>query len=268
MLRRLAFAAGLCACLAWAFPSTAREPETVEFAALTWTEIAAALRAGTDTIIIPVGGTEQSGPYIAVGKHDVRVTILAERIAREAGRTLVAPTIAYVPEGGVAPRTSHMRFPGTISIPPAIFEGLLAGAAESFRVQGFRRVVLIGDHGGYASELAAVAARLNRQWAGNTHVLYVPAYYDVIGTRFAEALRARGFGAAIGKHADISDTALMLAVDSSLVREAALRAAPLPKPADGVYGGDPRPATAELGRIGVEMQVRAAVDALRRDSAP
>lgn len=245
-------------------PSSGPPPDTVEFARLTWTEIAAAIRAGDDTILIPVGGTEQSGPYIAVGKHNVRVAALADRIARRLGHTLVAPVIAYVPEGGTSPRTSHMRFPGTISIPPAIFTGLLEGAAESFRVQGFRRVVFIGDHGGYLTSLKAVAEKLDHQWKGTAHALYVAPYYDVIATRYADALRARGLGAALGKHADLSDTALMLAVDPSMVRQDALRSAPLPGPGQGVYGGDPRPATAALGRIGTDMQVEAAVEAIRR----
>ncbi|AQS88578.1 creatininase [Neoasaia chiangmaiensis NBRC 101099] len=258
---------GLCVACCVAVPSAKAQPvdNDVEFARLTWTEVAAAVRAGTDTIIIPIGGTEQSGPYIAVGKHNVRAQVLAARIARELGHTLVAPVVAYVPEGGTNPRTSHMRFPGTISIPPAAFTGLLEGAAESFHVQGFRRIVFIADHGGYLSYVKAVATHLDHEWRGAGRAIYVAPYYDVIATRYADALRAQGLGADVGKHADLSDTALMLAVDPGMVRETALRAAPLPGASAGVYGGDPRPATAALGRIGVDMQVQAAVDALRRE---
>lgn len=244
--------------------AVAQTAPDVMFEHMTWTEIASALRSGTDTIIIPVGGTEQSGPYIAVGKHNVRARVLAERIARQLGRTLVAPVVAYVPEGGTHPRTSHMRFPGTISISPAAFTGLLEGAAESFHVQGFRRVVFIADHGGYLSYLKEVSAHLAHEWGSDGQALYVAPYYDVIGTRYAEALRTRGLGAALGKHADLSDTSLMLAVDPRMVRLDALRHAPLPGISDGVYGGDPRGATAALGQIGVDMQVQAAVDALKR----
>ena len=41
------------------------------------------------------------------------------------GNALVAPVIAYVPEGGVSPPTEHMRFPGTITIPDETFEKVL-----------------------------------------------------------------------------------------------------------------------------------------------
>ncbi|MBS1065119.1 creatininase family protein [Gluconobacter kondonii] len=234
-----------------------------EFACRSWTEVAQDVKAGTDTVIIPVGGTEQSGPYIAVGKHNVRAQVLADMIAVQAGHTLVAPVVAYVPEGSTSPRTSHMKFPGTISVPPAVFEGLLKGAAESFRVQGFRRIVLLGDHGGYQSFMAQVAQELNRAWKGQAAVLYVRNYYEVVPHRYADALRAQGYGAEVGLHAELSDTSLMLAVDPSLVRQEALRKALKPGVAEGVYGGDPRRASAGLGRIGTEMQIRTAVAAIQ-----
>ncbi|MQR98189.1 creatininase family protein [Gluconobacter aidae] len=234
-----------------------------EFACRSWTEVAQDVKAGTDTVIIPVGGTEQSGPYMAVGKHNVRAQVLADTIAVQAGHMLVAPVVAYVPEGSTSPRTSHMRFPGTISVPPAVFEGLLKGAAESFRVQGFRRIVLLGDHGGYQSFMAQVAQELNRAWKGQAAVLYLRDYYEVVPHQYAEALRAQGHGAEVGLHAELSDTSLMLAVDPSLVRQEALRKAPKPGAADGVYGGDPRRASAGLGRIGTEMQIRTAVAAIQ-----
>lgn len=260
------FLSGLSLVLALYAPARAATPDTVDFAALTWTEIHDAIHGGDTTIIIPVGGTEQSGPYIAVGKHDARAMILARRIARDAGHAIVAPVVAYVPEGGTSPRTSHMRFPGTISITPATFRALLSDAAESFRVQGFRRVVLIGDHGGYQKDLRAVADTLNHRWQGQgAHVLYVADYYDVVPGAYSTWLRQHGHAAEVGMHADLSDTSLMLALDPALVRTQALRAAPLPTPAQGVYGGDPRQASAALGQVGANMQVAAAVAAMQHD---
>ncbi|QHC36625.1 creatininase family protein [Komagataeibacter xylinus] len=267
MRNRPAFlaAASVLAAL-WCAPAVA-SPETVDFTDLTWTEIRNAVQGGDTTIIVPVGGTEQSGPYIAVGKHDVRALLLARRIARAAGHALVAPVVAYVPEGGTSPRTSHMRFPGTISITPATFRALLSDAAESFRVQGFTRVVLIGDHGGYQKDLRTVADTLNHRWQGKgAHVLYVPAYYDVVPGAYATWLRQHGHAAEVGMHADLSDTALMLALDPALVRTQALRAAPLPTAAQGVYGGDPRRADAALGQVGADMQVNATVAAMQHDA--
>lgn len=244
----------------------AQNVSSVLFEQQTWKEIQTGLQAGINTIIIPVGGTEQSGPYIAVGKHNVRVLALAEQIAQKAGKTLVAPVVAYVPEGSTNPRTSHMRFPGTITVPPDIFEKLLISAGNSFQVQGFKFVVLLGDHGGYQKSLEKVAKSLNAQWQGaGAKALYVPGYYTVIAHQYAQWLKQQGYGKDVGMHADISDTSLQLAVAPSMVREQALRASGPPSTADGMYGGDPRKATAALGQAGVSMQVNAALQAIEQE---
>ena len=84
---------------------------------LTSPELPTRIRAGTTTVIVPIGGTEQNGAHMALGKHNVRAKALAEKIARALGNAVVAPVIAYVPEGGVNPPTGHMRYPGTITVP-------------------------------------------------------------------------------------------------------------------------------------------------------
>jgi creatinine amidohydrolase/Fe(II)-dependent formamide hydrolase-like protein len=75
---------------------------------------------------------------------------------------------------------------------------------------------------------------------------------------------ARGHAdAAIGTHAGLADTSLALAVDPALVRTGELTASRDLDAAHGVYG-DPRGASAELGRIGVDLIVQHSVDAIRR----
>src|SRR5450432_4776834 len=91
--------------------------ESVFMEEMTWTDVRDAIAASRTTIIVPIGGTEQNGPHMALGKHNARARALAEKIARELGNALVAPVIAYVPEGSVDSPTGHMRFPGTITIP-------------------------------------------------------------------------------------------------------------------------------------------------------
>src|SRR6266436_9098101 len=94
----------------------AHAAETVFLEELTWTELRDQIRSGKTTIIVPIGGTEQNGPHMVLGKHNVRVKVLAEKIARALNNALVAPVIAYVPEGSVNPPSAHMRFPGTITV--------------------------------------------------------------------------------------------------------------------------------------------------------
>ena len=116
---------------------------------------------------MPIGGTEQNGPAMALGKHNRRVKLLSERIAVALGNALVAPVIAYVPEGGISPPSGHMRFPGTISVPEAAFEATLESAARSFKQHGFKDIVFLGDHGGYQADEKNVANKLNREWASS-----------------------------------------------------------------------------------------------------
>jgi creatinine amidohydrolase len=255
--------------LALAAGAHAQAPASVYLEELTWTELRAAIDAGKTTAIVPVGGTEQSGPAMVLGKHNERVRFLAGRIAQALGNAIVAPVVAYVPEGRIDPPSSHMRFAGTISIPDEVFERTLEYAARSLRVHGFRDIVLLGDHGGYQRDFKPVADRLNREWAASgARVHAVTEYYRASDEGFAAVLRARGFrDDEIGTHAALADTSLMLAIDPSAVRTDLLKSATAVGPAQGVYGGDPRRASAQLGQLGVEQIVSQTVTAIRADVA-
>ena len=231
---------------------------------LTSAEVASAIRSGSTTIIIPVGGTEQNGPHMALGKHNTRARILSGRIALAVGKTLVAPVLAYVPEGNISPPTEHMRFAGTISVPEAAFKSVLEATARGFRQHGFRDIVLLGDSGNYQGTLQAVAARLNRDWGtGGARAHYVAEYYRATQTTYVAALRARGITPAqIGTHAATADTSLLLALDPSMVRNTLLGEAARQGKAGGT-GGDPQPASAELGQLGVEAITTQTVQAIR-----
>src|SRR4029450_1251306 len=113
-------------------------PDTVFLEELTWPELRALVQAGKTTIILPIGGTEQSGPHLALGKHNGRVRAPGERRAAALGNAVVGRVIAYVPEGSLSPTTGHMRFPGTITVPDEVFRRGLESAARSARVQRFR----------------------------------------------------------------------------------------------------------------------------------
>ncbi|MDE2624807.1 MAG: creatininase family protein [Betaproteobacteria bacterium] len=253
--------------LTLASPVNPPEPPSVYLEELTSPELRALIASGTTTALIPIGGTEQNGPHMVLGKHNVRVRILAGAIARQLGHAVVAPVIAYVPEGAIDPPAAHMRYAGTLSVSGQAFEAVLEGAALSLKQHGFRHVVFVGDHGGYQKLETRVAERLNRQWTGHSpcraHAL--TAYYDAAQEPFAADLEKHGFSAAqIGTHAGLADTALALAVDPALVRPAA-QASAVPDAA-GVHG-DPRPATAALGEAGVRRIVETSVNAIRAMTA-
>ena len=170
-------AAAFVAAVLLAVPSS-RSPQpapTVFLEELTSPELAAQIRGGSTTVIVPIGGTEQNGPHMMLGKHNVRVKALSEKVARALGNAVVAPVIAYVPEGSIDPPTGHMRYAGTITVPPDVYRKVLESAARSFRLHGFRDIVFLGDSGDYQPDNAAVAAKLNREWAAARRCASTPS---------------------------------------------------------------------------------------------
>jgi Uncharacterized protein, putative amidase len=67
-------------------PAGADAPDTVFLEDLTWTELRDLTASKSVVIIVPVGGTEQNGPHMTLGKHNVRVKVLSEKIARRSER--------------------------------------------------------------------------------------------------------------------------------------------------------------------------------------
>lgn len=225
----------------------------VETERMTSPEIAAAVAAGKTTLIIPTGGTEQNGAHMVTGKHNFIVRETARRIAEKLGNALVAPVLAYVPEGDIGTHQGHMAYPGTISVPPGVYKDVLAAAAESFAIHGFKLIVFLGDSGPNQAPQQQVAADLSRRWAGDgVRVINADAYYA--GNGGFDWLISQGETAAsIGEHAGIRDTSELLAVLPDGIRQ------DLAKSASPGISGDPARASPERGEKLLGLKVDAAV---------
>ena len=231
-------------------------PDSVFLEDLTWTEVKDALAAGKTTVIIPTGGTEQNGPHIVLGKHNYLVHYKAGEIARQLGNALVAPVVAYVPEGDINPPTGHMRFAGTITTPQDVFAKVLEYAARSFKQHGFLDIALVGDSGGNQAGQALVADVLNKEWSTtNVRVHHISAYYPGRGD---EWVVSQGVSAAdVGSHAGTHDTSSLMYLNPSLLRVDKMGPG---KTGDGQgHVGNPAKATALFGKHIVEMQIGDAV---------
>jgi creatinine amidohydrolase len=231
---------------------------------LTWTEVRDALASGKTTVIIPTGGTEQNGPHMVLGKHNYLVRYKAGEVATQLRNALVAPVVAYVPEGDIDPPTGHMRFAGTITTPVDVFAKVLEFAARSFKQHGFRDIALFGDSGGNQSAQQSVAAALNKEWVSTSvRVHHLTDYYPGPGDDW---LKQQGVSAEdVGSHASIHDTASLLFLNPSMIRRDKLA---LGKAGDGTgVVGNPARATSEYGRQILELQIAAAVGQIRRLTA-
>ncbi len=224
---------------------------------MTWPEVATALKNGYQAVIVPTAGIEQNGPHMQLNKHQLVLHYTAPRIAATLGNTLIAPVIDFVPEGNVNRRDGHMAFPGTISIPPRIFSGILEHTARSLHAHGFAYVFFIGDSGGNQEWQERVAKELQEEGLAVHHIggYYANAQQEAI-------LAANGYSAeAIGAHAGLRDTSELIAAmpDKSALREQWMIA--MPKDSYDQMGayGDLTKANRALGAMLLKVKIEQAV---------
>ena len=240
---------------------------------LTTAEVAAMVKNTPSVVIIPVGGTEQNGPHMAIGKHNTRVKVLAGRIAAQLTTQLaaqkigaiVAPVVSYVPEGNINPPTEHMKWAGTVSISEDAFKSMLLSAARSFKQHGFTDIVILGDSGNYQSQLAQVAVAFNKD-AKNApaRMHFIGDYYQATQSTYIAALKAKGLSdAEIGTHAGSADTSLLMAIEPAMVKPDKFAEAAKNGRAGGTLG-DPRASSAALGQMGADAAVKMGVLAIQK----
>lgn len=125
---------------------TVKGPKMLED--MTWEELSEVLKE-TNTVIIPVGSTEQHGPHLPLAADTIQVVEMAKgtvaRLAKEGIKVVAGPTLSL----GAAPY--HMPFPGTINLRTSTLEAVIKDVCRSLHHHGFRRFVLLLGHGGNLS---------------------------------------------------------------------------------------------------------------------
>lgn len=192
--------------------------DTVWLEEMTWMDVRDALAAGKTTVIIPTGGHEPNGPWLALGKHNYVLTANCDAIARKMGNALCAPVIKHVPEGNIDPPSGHMTSPGTITLREDTFRALLTDTAESLIAHGFKQVFFIGDSGGNQGGQRAVAEALNTKYAGKSLVAHIQEYYDYASVTEFMATKGLKEGKSDGLHDDVIITLNMYVQDPKSVR--------------------------------------------------
>jgi creatinine amidohydrolase/Fe(II)-dependent formamide hydrolase-like protein len=223
-------------------------------------ELEARIKEGATTAIIPTGGTEDNGAYISLGKHNAIVRFTAQRIAQGVGNTLIAPVIAYVPQGSISPPDGHMKKAGTLSLREDTFAALLEDTAASLKQHGFKLICLVGDSGGNQAVQERVAATLTKMWQKEgVRVLHVSDYYANNGQAEWLGMQNLQREGELGVHAGFEDTAEMLASAPSMVRKDMLQEADK----SSATTHDAALATPAFGNQLLSLKINAAIKQIR-----
>ncbi len=250
-----------------AFAQSTAQP-VIEFEMMTWPEVKAALAAGKTTALIYTGGTEHRGPQNVNGGHNLMARETVKAIAVKLGNAIAMPVLPYTPNNASA------ALPGTIGLTPEILATVLERISEQTIVNGFKNVILMGDHGGgqgnserQPNVYREVARKLEEKYAPQgIHVYYCDEVYTKQMADFDAFLKSKEMPA--GGHASIPDTSEMLYLggDKGWVRKELIKtavAAPRGEPSNGI-SGDARLSTEALGKQVFEMKVEYAVRQIRQ----
>jgi len=229
---------------------------------LTWLEVRDKVREGYTRVIIPTGGIEQNGPFVALNKHDLVVKHLSSEIAHALTHTLVAPVVSFVPEGEISPPTGHMQYPGTISLTEETFVPLLEDIGASLGSHGFQDIIILGDSGQSQAGMKEASERLSRRLKPlGGRAVFVPEFYDYDAVR--AYLRARGIVEQPEQfHEELAFSLQLLAIAPDSIHYTQRLAAGNTK-LGGVSLLD-REALTQLGRDVIAHRVAATVAAIQR----
>ncbi len=161
----------------------------------TWQEFDKRREEANNTIIIPVGSTEQHGFHLPLGTDTYAAISIAEEVAKKTG-ILTAPPIYY----GWSPH--HMVLPGTVTVRPEILIELLYDIIKSLNAHKFDRFILINGHRIVNISWMQIAAERAKRELGIKAFIADPAYLS------KRLNREEGIGN-IG-HADEIETSHML----------------------------------------------------------
>lgn len=107
---------------------------------MTWPQVEEYLKK-QDSILVPVGSTEQHGPTGLLGIDFMTAFEISLAVGKKT-KTLVAPPLPF----GMA--LHHSAFPGTVTLTPQTYIQVVVEIIRSLTNQGFKKIIFVNGHGG------------------------------------------------------------------------------------------------------------------------
>lgn len=217
----------------------------------TWPMVEEYLRR-SQTILIPIGSTEQHGPNGYIGTDALCPEAIANGVA-EARELLLAPTISV----GMAQH--HMRFAGSMTLRPSTLSAVIVDTIASLELHGFRHLYFINGHGGNIATVRSAfseyyASRsLSSAAADEAPRAYLRNWWE--GDRVREYSQ-RHFAEAEGSHATPSEVSLTYYLHPPQFEPPAMQ--PQRAPAGGFYDAEDYRRRFADGRIGSDPSLASA----------
>ncbi len=197
---------------------------------LTWAEAEAAV-AASDTIIMPIGSTEQHGPNGIIGTDAVTAEAIAVAVG-ERTEALVAPVISV----GMAQH--HMAFAGSMTLRPSTLILVIRDYVASLAQHGFRGFYFLNGHGGNISTINTAFQEINAEATLDAQPgSNVPAVTCTLRNWWAnpaiKAISTELYDDQEGYHATPSEVALTQYLLPEYIKQADMEPAPKLKPVIG-----------------------------------
>jgi len=118
----------------------------------TWIEVKSYLDK-YNSIIIPIGSTEQHGPMGLIGTDSICPETIAKGIADKI-EVLIAPTIQ------IGMSQHHLEFPGSLTLRPTTFIAVIKDTIQSLIHHGFSHIFFLNGHGGNINSIQSAFAEV------------------------------------------------------------------------------------------------------------
>ena len=240
---------------------------------MTWPEISAAIKNGMRTVIIFTASTEQHGLHLAENTDTVLAYAEAAALAEKLGNALVAPVI----RPGLSEH--HMAMPGSITLRPEVFAGLVQDYIAAYVKHGFETIIVTSSHGGNFAALEQIVEAEQEKYPDKNIITACSLKEMTITLLQAEKMFGLPAGAC-GGHACDFETSVMLETAPQYVRMDKAEAGYVGPVNDeflrkffvsGVTAvsengvlGDPVAANAERGRVYLEKLIDLMESAVRK----